>query len=68
MAEIGVLAFRSAELYRQARPVLSVLHALPVARAIADPQSYAFAHAASNPEYFDRLLAEYAKGEHRDGV
>ena len=59
MAELGVIAFRTPELFERAAHVLARLHAQPPALCLAEPTSYVWAHASSNPEYFATLVREY---------
>jgi len=62
MAEIAVIAFRSSALYERAGDVLAELQARTVTQQLAAPQTWVFEHAAMNPGYFDRLVAEYSEG------
>jgi hypothetical protein len=60
IAEIAVIGFQSARLHKRAKSALSEVYALPIRRAIANPQSFAFKYGPrSNPDYWDQLIAEY---------
>lgn len=59
-AEIGVIAFRSAGLFQRATELLVHLDARPPAMHLAEPSSWVWEQASTNPEYFETLVKKYA--------